>query len=348
MANLSVSPILDFAIKKWASDIHITEGSFIVLRVNWKLLSLESTWKLEKIKVNQILLELLWEQKDLIKEFLTKKDLDFSYLSQLWTTFRVNAFFKLWKISLVMRKIETNVKTLDELMLPEWAKEITELKNWLVIISWPAWSWKSTTITTLLEEINKTRGEHIVTIEDPVEFVFSNKKSIFSQRNVGRDTDSINSALRSAFREDSNIVMIWEIRDAKTFNLAMDMAESWILVITSISASSTWDTLKKIFWFYNNDEQITIYNRLASILKATLFQKLVVNKNNDWRVAVFEVMKVNDNIELLLKSWKTNELANLIHVSWKDNMISLTRYADRLVEKWLITQEFKELKFPIE
>jgi len=342
MWNLSVSPILDFAIKKWASDIHITEGSFIVLRINWKLVPLESTWKLEKIKVNQILLELMWEQKDLIKNFLETKDLDFSYLSQLWTTFRVNAFFKLGKISLVMRKIDMNVKTPDELMLPEWAKEIVDLKSWLVIVSWPAWSGKSTTITTILEDINKKRGEHIVTIEDPVEFVFNNKKSIFSQRNVWRDTDSINSALRSAFREDSNIVMIWEIRDSKTFNLAMDMAESWILVITSVSASSTGDTIKKIFWFYNNDEQVTINNRLASILKYTIFQKLIVNKNEDWRVGVFELMKVNDNIELLLKSWKTNELANMIHVSWKENMISLSRYAELLVEKWIITQDIEK------
>lgn len=348
MWNLSVSPILDFAIKKWASDIHITEWSFIVLRVNWKLISLESTWKLEKIKVNQILLELLDEKKDLIKEFLDKKDLDFSYITQSWNSFRVNAFFKLWRVSLVMRKIESKALSFDELMLPDWAREIAELKSWLVLISWPAWSWKSTTITTILWEINNKRWEHIVTIEDPVEFVFSNNKSIFSQRSVWRDTNSINSALKSAFREDSNIVMIWEIKDKETLNLAMDMAESWILVITSLSSSSTWDMIKKIFWLYENDEQTSINNRLSSILKYTVFQKLVENKENNWRVAVFEVMKVNDNISLLLKSWKTNELANLIHVSWKENMISLNRYAETLVEKWIITQEIKEMKFPVE
>ncbi len=348
MWNLSVSPILDFAIKKNASDIHITEWSFIVLRVNWELLTLESTWKLEKIKVNQILLELLNEQKDLIKEFITNKDLDFSYLSQSWSTFRVNAFYKLWKISLVMRKIESTVKWIDELMLPESVKDITKLKNWLVIVAWPASSWKSTTITTLLEDINKNRWEHIITIENPVEFIFENKKSIFSQRNLWRDTKSNISALLSAFREDANIVMISEIKDKETLNLAMDMAESWILVITSISSRTTWDTIKKILWFYENDEQITINNRLSWVLKSTIFQKLTQKINNDWRVAVFEVMNINNNVELLLRSWKTNELANLIHVSTKDWMISLNKYAEQLVDKWIISEEIKNSKFPIE
>ena len=348
MSNLTVSPILDFAVNKNASDIHISEGSFIVLRVDWKLLPLESTWKLEKVKVNQILLELLNEQKDLIKEFVTNKDLDFNYVSDKWTSFRVNSFFKLWKVSLVMRKIEDKARSLDELMIPDGAKEIVNMKSWLVLIWWPAWSWKSTTITSLLETINNNRWEHIITLEDPVEYVYENKKSIFSQRNIGRDTKDIYSALNSSFREDPNIVMIWEIKDKEVLNLAIDMVESGILVIASISSSSTSDAIKKIFWFYNIDEQATIQSRLASNLKTTIFQKLFEKKGWQWRVAVFEVMKVNDNIDLLLKSGKTNEIANIIHVSWKENMISMFRYADMLVEKWLMTPEFKEENFTLD
>ena len=161
MNNLTVAPILDFAIAKNASDIHISESSFIYLRIDWKLIPLESTWKLDKIKVNQILLELLNEQKDLIKEFIWEKDLDFSYISPKWNTFRINAFYKLWRVSLILRKIDSKIKSFDEIMFPDWAREIINMQSGLVLIGWPAWSWKSTTITSILDSINNNRFENI-------------------------------------------------------------------------------------------------------------------------------------------------------------------------------------------
>jgi twitching motility protein PilT len=348
MSNLSVSPILDYANKKNASDIHISEWSLIVLRVNWDLLPLESTWILEKVKVNQILLELLNEQKELIKEFITKKDLDFSYVSVTWISFRINAFFKLWKVSLVMRRINSNAMTFEELMLPEWAKDISKLHNWLVIVSWPSWAWKSTTITSILSNINENRWEHIVTIENPVEFIYKNKKSIFSQRNVWRDTKNTITWIKSSLKEDPNIVMISNVNNKETFDNILDMVDSWLLVIISINSSSTSDTIKKILWFYSTTEQISIQNKLATNLESSLFQKLVNKSDWNWRVAVFEFMKVTDNIDLLLRSWKTNELPNLINVWLKEWMVSINRYADILVEKWLISKEYKEKYFSIE
>ena len=347
MNNLTVSPILDFAITKDASDIHISESSFIYLRIDWKLIPLESTWKLDKIKVNQILLELLNEQKDLIKEFVSEKTLDFSYISPKWNTFRINAFYKLWKVSLILRMIDSKIKTFDELMVPDWVRNIINMKSWLILVGWPAWSWKSTTITSILDTINTNRSEHIITMENPVEFVFENKKSVFSQKNIWRDTKNMVSWLISCFREDANIVYIWEIKNKDELNIALDMVESWMLVIWWINSSSTSDIIKKLYWFYNNDEQLSIQNRLSDNLWMTIFQKLVNKSEWKWRVAVFEIMKVNDNVKLLLKSWKTNELANVINVWMKDWMISLNKYAWSLVEKWLITNEFKEEHFPV-
>jgi len=348
MWNLTVTSILDFAIQKWASDIHITEWWFIVLRINWKLTTVESTWKLERVKVNQILLELLNEKKDLIKEFVTKKDLNFSYIWQDGITFRINSFYSLWKVSIVLRKIESKSKTFDELNLPEWAIEVTDFKNWLVIVSWWGWSWKSSTITSIIDNINSKRSEHIVTLEDPVEYIYKPIKSIFSQRNIGRDTLWIKEWLKSSLREDVNIIMIWEIKDKETLDFAMDMAESWTLVLSTVNSMWTWDMIDKLVWFYNNSEKENIYWKLARSLVCSIHQKLVTKADWSWRVAVFEVLRQTHNIKLLIKTGKIFELENAIHVWKKEWMMSLLSYSELLVEKWLMTTEFKEANFTIE
>ena len=348
MPNLSVTPILNYAINKQASDIHITEWSYIILRINWKLNILESTWKIQKIKINQILLELLNENTELIKFFIKNKDLDFSYISEQWITFRVNAYFKMWNISLILRKIEEKARTYDELQLPLWARNISKLKNWLVIVSWPSWSWKSSTINSILEDINKNRSEHIITLENPVEYKYINKKSVFSQRNIWSDTLSLKSWLKSVTREDANIVMIWEINSKETLEYAISMAESWILVITSINSSSTWDTINKLTWFYNNDEKDSINLKLWNILKYSIYQKLIDKKDWNWRISIFEIMIINENIKLLIRSWKMFELKDAISMSEKNWMISLKSYANMLLEKWLITKETIEENFNLE
>lgn len=349
MSNLSVTPILEYAIKKWASDIHITEWSFLMLRINWKLTPLESNWKLEKVKVNQILLELLNEQKELIKEFISNKDLDFSYTWTNWISFRINAYYKLWKIALVLRKIEAIPRTYEELMLPQWAQNISNIKSWLVIVSWTSWSWKSTTVTSILDNINKNRSEHIITLENPVEFIHKDQKSIFSHRNIWRDTKNLQTALKSTLREDPNIVMIWEIDNKETLDSAINMAKSWILVISTINATSTIDMMNKLIWYYDTEEKSNISGKLSTVISCTIFQQLVDNINEwEWRLAVFEVMLLNNNIELLIKAWKINELQSAIHIWLKDWMTSALRYAEDLVKKWLITEEFKEKNFFID
>jgi len=195
MERWILDQILNAAVTQWASDVHISEDSPIILRLSWELTALECSWNPSKDHIKVLLMELLQHDEEKLSEFSKEKDMDFAYLHDDGTSFRINAFYKLWKISVIMRRIESEAKSMSELWLPPGVEKFTKLKQGLVIITWPTGSWKSTSMVSILDEINKTRTEHIITIEDPVEFIFKDKKSIFSQREVWRDTNSFETAI---------------------------------------------------------------------------------------------------------------------------------------------------------
>jgi twitching motility protein PilT len=267
-----------------------------------------------------------------------KHDLDFAYVDDNSNSFRINAFYKLWKISFVIRRISNIAMTIEELWLPKAVKLFTELKSWLVLITWPTWSWKSTTMVALLEEINNKRWEHILTIEDPVEFVFKSKKSIFSQREVWIDTNNFKDALKSSLRQDPNIIMIWELRDRETVESALELAETWHLVISTLHTSSSVHTINRLISFFPLDSQILVREKLSETLKWVLSQRLIPKI---WwgRIWIFELMIINTWIKNLIKNWNINQMFTYIE-TWKDFwMISMKKYADSLKEEWLVNEE---------
>lgn len=216
----------------------MSEWENIWFRVHWELGKVSGS-PLDALKTRQILLELFHDNKEAVKEFLDKRDADFAYIHTDGTPFRVNAFFKLWKIAFVMRKIASEPKTIQELGLPRWVEKFTKAKWWLILVTGPTGSWKSTSMISILDAINKTRREHILTIEDPTEFIFKDDKSIFSQREVGKDTKTFASALRAAMREDPDIVMVWEMRDKETVEAAVELAETGHLVISTLHTAGS-------------------------------------------------------------------------------------------------------------
>ena len=338
MPNLTIENILKLAANLGASDIHITEWKCITFRVDWVLKKSKDLWFIDRAVVKEILFNLLNGDKENIKIFLTNHDLDFAYTTDDWNSFRVNAFYKLGKVSFILRLIAKKVHSMDELWLPKWANIFTELKQWLILITWPTGSGKSTTMVSVLEEINKMRWEHILTIEDPVEFIFTDDKSIFSQREIWRDTKSFKIAMRAAMREDPDIVMVWELRDTETVHSALELAETGHLVISTLHTSSAVKTIDRLVWFFPLDSQDAVRSKLSTSLKWVLSQRLIP-KIGWWRVGIFELMLVNTWIQNLIRTWKGIQIQWYIETGAKYGMVTMRKYADFLRDKWIIEEK---------
>jgi len=238
------------------------EWENIWFRVHWELWKVSWGVPLDKVKARQILLELFRDDKEAVRNFLETKDADFAFIHTDWTSFRVNAFFKLWRVAFVMRRIASTPKTIEELWLPKWVEKFTRAKEWLILVTGPTWSWKSTSMISILDAINKTRREHILTIEDPIEFIFKDNLSIFSQREIWKDTKSFASALRAAMREDPDIIMVWEMRDKETVEAAMELAETWHLVISTLHTAGSVQTITRLVNFFHPELQHSVRYKL--------------------------------------------------------------------------------------
>lgn len=331
--------IITYSEKLWASDIHIWEDSFVSLRVNWEIVKLEKAWKTQKPLVKEILLDLMNRDESVFSKFIENKDLDFAYSWDDKAYFRVNSFFKMGKVAIVMRRIESKVKTIEELWLPDWVKKFTKAKWGLILITGPTGSWKSTSMVSILDEINKTRKEHILTIEDPIEFIFEDNQSIFSQRQIWKDSKDFASALKSAMREDPDIVVVWEMRDKETVEAAMELAETWHLVISTLHTASSVQTVSRLVNFFHPDIQNSVRYKLADILFWVMSQRLVKTANEKGRVWIFEIMMMTPWIKNLIRNWDFAQIANNIEMwSW-DSMISMKNYADELASKSIIKEE---------
>jgi len=333
-----LKPILDYAIKQEASDIHLSCGKAVTFRIHWELVIKTEAWLLDIDKLEGILWLFLQGNKEKIEEFHENRELDLAYLHEDGTSFRVNGFFRLGQMSFVMRRISNRAMTMSELHLPDSAHRFTEFKQWLILVTGPTWSWKSTTMISILDEINKTRHEHVLTIEDPVEFVFDDDKSVFSQREVWSDTNGFKYALKWAMREDPDVIMIWEMRDAETVQAALELAETGHLVISTLHTSSAVQTISRLLSFFPSDSQNAVRAKLADTLMWVLSQRLI--PKIEWgRIGIFEIMFMTTGIKNLIREWAMNQIYSSIETGSKEGMISMKKYADFLRDKELVLEE---------
>lgn len=339
MSNLTVAPILEYAIKNEASDIHISEWEAIAFRIQWHLGKLQQAWVIDNLKVKQILLELMNNDQNMAKAFLDGKDADFAYIYTDGTPFRVNAFFKLGKIAFVMRRIAGKPKAIEELGLPKWVDKFTKAMQGLILVTWPTGSGKSTSMVSILDAINKNRREHIITIEDPVEFIFKDENCIFSQREIGRDTAGFSSALRAAMREDPDIVMVGEMRDKETVEAAMELAETGHLVISTLHTSGSVQTITRIVNFFPPELQHSVRYKLADTLFWVLSQRLIPTPDKKARKGIYELMFMTSGIKNLIRAWDFAQIPNSIEMWMSEWMVSMKIYADMLEEKGEINKE---------
>lgn len=316
----------------------MSEWENIWFRIHGKLARV--SWSpLDSIKARQILLELLGDNKEAVRDFFDTKDADFAYIHTDGTPFRVNTFYKLWRIAFVMRKIASEPKTIEELWLPKWVDKFTKAKWWLILVTGPTWSWKSTTMISILDAINKTRREHILTIEDPVEFIFKDNLSIFSQREIGKDTKTFHSALRAAMREDPDIVMVGEMRDKETVEAAMELAETGHLVISTLHTAGSVQTITRLVNFFHPELQHSVRYKLWDILFWVLSQRLIQRADGWGRVGIFEVMMMTPWIRNLIRSWDLAQINNNIEMWQSEWMVSMKTYADRLRDQGVVKEE---------
>ncbi|WP_456470977.1 type IV pilus twitching motility protein PilT [Caminibacter sp.] len=295
-------------IKKGGSDLHIKSSGVVRARVQGKLVTFTQN-PVPRKEVEELLLDILGEKK--FKEFMENKDLDFSYKLDENYRFRGNAFFQIEGPSLVFRVIPVKVPTIDELNLPPVVKKFTEIERGLVLVTGVTGSGKSTTLAALINEINETKSKHIITIEDPVEFVHKDKKSLINQRSVGEDTVSFARALKAALREDPDIILVGEMRDIETIEIALHAAETGHLVFSTLHTLDAKETINRIIGVFPPQEQPRIRLVLSSVIEGIISQRLVPTVDKK-RVAAMEILLKTPRIKELISQDRDSEIKDAL------------------------------------
>ncbi len=334
------------AVQYHASDIFIATGTKPALRLNGDLIIIEEHPDLTKKMAEEYLLEILTpEQK---KRFEQTLDIDFSLEIETIARFRVNMFVQRKGISAVFRLIPENVMSMDELNLPAQLKKALTFRNGLVIVTGPTGSGKTSTLASMINEINKIQKKHIITIEDPIEYVHKNNKSIIQQREVGVHTHSFAKALRSSLRENPDIILLGEMRDTETMQQAITAAETGHLVFATLHTRGCANSINRIIDSFPTDQQNQIRAQLSESLKAVFWQNLIKTKDEKGRVGGFEIMFVNNAIANLIRKSATHQINSVIETSTKEGMQTMKKAVTDLLEAGLISEENALLNIPTE
>lgn len=319
-----------------ASDLHLSVGRYPTLRIDGKLCPLTQ----EKVLTAQDLKELsdvilIEEDK---KELMENGEVDFSYNFEEKARFRTNVFFQKGCLSVAMRLITNKTRSLEELNMPTSLYEFTKASQGLVIVTGPIGQGKSTTLAALIDYINHNFEKHIITIEDPIEYVYDQDRCIIDQREVGKDSKTFHSALRAVFREDANVVLIGEMRDLDTIGTVITAAETGHLIFTTLHTNDSAQTVDRIIDVFPAHQQNQIRFQLANVLLGVLSQRLMP-KIGGGRIPALEIMVKNHAVGSLIREDKAYQIDNVIETSSREGMISLDKSLLNLVQKGLVSVE---------
>ena len=319
-----------------ASDLHISVGHQPIVRINGKLEKLREWDKIEKEEAKLMAFDLMNEREK--EKFSEEKEVDFSYSSEEGDRFRINTYKQRGSTSIALRRVPQDIKTLEELHLPESLYDFTKAKQGLILVTGPASHGKSTTLAALINRINRTRFEHIVTIEDPIEYLFESDRSLIDQREIGQDTNSFHGALKSVFRQDPDVIMVGEMRDPETIETTITAAETGHLVFSTLHTNSASQTVHRIVDSFPSDQQKQIRTQLASSLLGIISQRLIPG-TTEGLIPACEIMKNNSAVSNLIRENKTHELNTSIETSSSEGMISLNKYLSNLVKAGKVKKE---------
>jgi len=330
-----IKDLLEYSLKSGASDLHLSVGSIPMVRIHGimkklQLPSLELS-QMESIK-NEVLNA---NQKKLFDKNL---ELDFSTAIE-GGRFRVNFFHQINGLSAVFRTIPSGIKSTDELGLPPILNQLAMKEKGLVLLTGPTGSGKSTTLAAMIDYVNENKSCHIITIEDPVEYFHSSKNSMINQRELGQSTHSFGNALKSALREDPDVILVGEMRDLETIQLALTAAETGHLVFSTLHTSSAVKTIDRIIDVFPAGQKDQIRSMLSESLLAVIAQKLLKNTDLNGRVPASEIMVANSAIRNLIREDKIYQIPTLIQSGGQDGMQSLDHDLQRLVQQGRVSRE---------
>ena len=324
------------------SDLHLSAGEMVAYRLNGEMVRREETGVIWDENMEIILRQLFKNNPQRFEKFLADKEADFAYVAKDGIAYRVNAFLKTGRIGVVMRKINKVPMLLEEMMFQHTAdsikKNILASQKGLFLVTWPTGSGKSTSIVAMLEEVNKTQPYHIITVEDPIEYVFQAKKALISQREIGHDTWSFDNAIKSALREDPNVILVGEIRNTETAEAVLDLAETGHLVFSTLHTNSATSTINRFLSFFSADMQHGVVERLSDTLSGVLSQMLVKRKDGQGRIAIFELLLNNNAVRNNLKKREIEQMQNIIETSSQNGMITMKQYAKKLLDRQVVDQ----------
>lgn len=328
--------IFSKSIESRASDLHLISGEMPIVRIDGKLIPLPGGKPLNPSDCEKlILLTLKPDQIVFLKE---KKEIDFSFNFD-GSRVRANIYFEKGRVAGSFRFIPAKIKNFEQLGLPPIIQSFANLEKGLLIITGPTGQGKSTTIASLIEYINHNFARHIVTIEDPVEYLFKNGKSIVSQREFGTDTTSFERALKSALREDADVVFVGEMRDLATFDAVLTLAEAGHLVFTTLHTNEAAQTPSRIVDAFPKNQQVQVRQQLANVLSGIVSQRLIQKASGEGRMVACEIMVANPAIRNLIREAKDHQIQSVIQTSANEGMISLDQVLADYVARGEITLE---------
>ncbi len=338
MAKIDV--LLKIMLDHDASDLHVSAGDPPMLRISGDL-QRTKYHDLSSKEVEVLLLEMLDE--DLIGLLKKKKDIDFAYELENVARFRANVFIERKGYGGVFRLIPTEIKTLRELQLPESVHELSRLKDGLVLVTGPTGSGKSTTLSAMVDLINKEKNSHIITLEDPIEFIHPRQKCLIHQRQVGFHLESFSSGLTAALREDPDVILVGEMRDLETIHLALTAAETGLLVFGTLHTSSAAKTVDRIIDVFPTAQQPQIRTMLSESLRGVVAQQLLKRADGKGRVAAVEVMICNQAIKNLIREGKGYQIQSVIQTGKASGMQLLSDHINELAANGQVNEDEAKL-----
>jgi twitching motility protein PilT len=332
---MDITELLAFSVENNASDLHLSTGTPPSIRVDGDVRKLNIPAFDEK-DVNALVYDIMNDRQR--KEYEENLEVDFSFEVPNLARFRVNAFNQNRGPAAVFRTIPSKILSLDDLGCPDIFRDISELPRGLVLVTGPTGSGKSTTLAAMVDHINKTKHDHILTIEDPIEFVHQNHSCLINQREVHRDTLSFSAALRSALREDPDVILVGEMRDLETIRLAMTAAETGHLVFGTLHTTSAPKTIDRIIDVFPGEEKAMVRSMLSESLRAVISQTLV-KKVGGGRVAAHEIMMGVPAIRNLIREDKIAQMYSAIQTGMSSGMQTMDQCLQNLINRGMITRQ---------
>lgn len=325
--------ILKAAVDSGASDVHLSPLTPPIIRLNTRLVKLNDT-VLHKEQLEQMALHILHD--DGFKAFVEEGEIDTSYRIEGTGNFRVNIYRHQGMVAIAARIIKTEIPTLEYLGLPETVGALARYPSGLILVTGPTGSGKSTTLACMIDIINRERASHIVTLEDPIEYIHQNKMSYITQREIGMDSQDFNLALRSSLRQDPDVIMIGELRDLETIATAITAAETGHLVLATLHTINAAQTVERMVDVFPSYQQQQIRIQLANCLRAVISQRLLPEKNNERMVVATELMVCTSAIRNLIREGKYHQIPNAIFTGTKFGMLTMEASLQNLINLGLI------------